>query len=143
MRKQFFTLIMFVISLLSLFLTGCHSANSINRGSNDMDDKRVIHDKEVDESSKYKRYFEIFENDGEYLKVRVGKIDPEYNSYYYRLFKNDGKNNNGKPVVVFDKVNNNGVITTAITETGKYTFMIFLNDEGVELVHRGELLQTH
>ena len=130
MRKQFFTLIMFVISLLSLFLTGCHSANSINRGSNDMDDKRVIHDKEVDESSKYKRYFEIFENDGEYLKVRVGKIDPEYNSYYYRLFKNDGKNNNGKPVVVFDKVNNNGVITTAITETGKYTFMIFLNDEG-------------
>ncbi len=123
MKRKYIALFLFVISFSYLFMSGCHSDNLTNREKNDMETKQ---DKEINETGKYPKYFEIVKNDGKELKVKIGEMVPGSKSYYYRLFKN------GKKVVRFNKVNDNGVIATDITETGKYTFMIFLNDE----VHR-------
>ena len=126
MKKTFFALIVFIISFSCLYVNVCHSDNVISRETNSMKTKRVLKDKEINEINKYPRYFEIVKNDGKDLEVRIGEMVPDAKSYYYRLYKNDNK------VVSFKKVNvaepDIGVIKTKITETGKYTFMIFLND---------------
>jgi hypothetical protein len=126
MGNRSFILIMFVILFSCSFACVCHSGDLINEETNNMETKRVLEDKETKGINKYPRYFEIVKNDGTDLTVRIGEMVPDAKSYYYRLLKN------GKKVVRFKNVKvdepDYSVINAKITETGKYTFMIFIND---------------
>ncbi len=77
-------------------------------------------------TTNYPKNFEIIKNDGNYLEIRIGEIVKGCNHYFYQLSKNGIKIPGKKKLTLLDP--DSGVIRTDITETGKYTFSIYLND---------------
>ncbi len=77
-------------------------------------------------TTNYPKNFEIIKNDGNYLEIRIGEIVKGCSHYFYQLSKNGINIPGKKKLTLLDP--NFGVIRTDITETGKYTFSIYLND---------------